>query len=177
MSFFSKRKRGTLAETAGPDDTDQSRRTPGSVDKSEPPNNVSVEQGRGERGPDDTAGIPPANRATAKTGVIQRPKHRSAIEHAELLIEFVLSHKFNGINCLATEAFKDLYRAMCEQKGLWPRPWNPVASEYRKRANSGWKYYRTMVFDDPTSVDKAIVRRMRVFYLPEQPKTSDSSED
>jgi hypothetical protein len=77
-------------------------------------------------------------------------------------------HRFNGLDYMSSEDLQEHYRAMCELNGIWERPWNPVASQYRILANGGKRHYRAFSFEGRP-------RRMRVFYLPTLPKDDQVS--
>ena len=107
-----------------------------------------------------TAGADGSRREPAPTGSNRRRQHRPPRDHAVALLEYLLGSEFDRRTYLSSEDMQDVHLALCEELGWWPRPWAPVARQYRLLANNDRRIYANLAIDGK-------VCKVRIYYLPQ----------
>ena len=105
------------------------------------------------------------------TDAVQRetsPRIMSTPAHAQRLLTVLNNSGFEGKELIVSELQK-LYAQVCQELNWRPRPWNPLAKQFRLLTTGPKKVYRW--FD----VTDGIRRRVRVFPIVRNPALQASN--
>jgi hypothetical protein len=83
--------------------------------------------------------------------------------HARKFLSVLLASGYGGRDLLHDD-LKELYLKMCWLLDWKPRPWNPLAKEFRKLTTGDWKPYERVKFTD------GMTRRVRVYPIVFRPE-------
>jgi hypothetical protein len=105
------------------------------------------------------------------TDAVQRetsPRIMSTPVHAQRLLTVLINSGFEGKELIVSELQK-LYAQVCQELNWQPRPWNPLANQFRLLTTGPHKVYRWFDFAD------GIRRRVRVFAIVRNPALQASN--
>ena len=111
----------------------------------------------------DAANIDSSRLELAPAGSSRRREHRPPRDHALALVDYLASPTFDRQVYFSSEQMRDAHIEVCHHLGWWPRPWAPVARQYRLLANSDRRTYADFAIDGR-------VCRKRVYHLPGRPQ-------
>jgi hypothetical protein len=92
-----------------------------------------------------------------------RPRILPTPTHAQRLLTALVDSGFEGKE-LTVANLQQLYADLCGQLNWWPRPWNPLAKQFRLITSGPKKVYRWFDFTD------GVRRRVRVFPIIRNPQ-------